>query len=190
MPAPAPTQAAEKTFTAIKENGKPEVELQTSMPHALLHLIVFKLGAEFYGIRIEQVKEVTLTTNITRMPRTPNFIKGVANIRGDIIAIMDLKERFGIRPVPVAEGVDPNVTYTLVIDAKNYSIGIVVREVPQSLNLSVSKLEKAPSFLQDVAVQENFIEGIAKVDGHLIIVLDMFKILSSDEINQLPLDNS
>lgn len=189
MPEPALTPAAETTVSAIKEKQRPEVELQTTIPHALLHLIVFKLGAEFYGIRIEQVKEVTLTPNITPMPRTPDFIKGVANIRGDIIAIMDLEERFGIRPVPVEEGADPNGTYTLVIDAKNYSIGIVVREVPQSLNLSVTKLDKAPSFLQNIAVQESYIEGIAKVDGRLIIVLDMFKILSSDEINQLP-DNS
>lgn len=185
MPAPAPTPAAEKN-TAPKENGKSEAALQTSVPDALLHLIVFKLGAEFYGIKIDQVKEVTLTPSITRMPRTPDFIKGVANIRGDIIAIMDLEERFGIRPVPIGEGADPNLTYTLVIDARDYSIGIVVSEVPQSLNLSVSKLDKAPSFLQEIAVQENYIEGIAKVDNRLIIVLDMFKILSNDEINQLP----
>jgi len=185
----AQTPATDSVNTSTKENGKQENAPKQSIPDALLHLIVFKLGAEYYGIKIEQVKEVTLTPNITRMPRTPEFIKGVANIRGDIIAIMDLEERFGIRPVPVGEGMDPNLTYTLVIDAKDYSIGIVVREVPQSLNLSVSKLDKAPSFLQDTAVQENYIEGIAKVDNRLIIVLDMFKILSSDEINQL-YDNS
>ncbi len=63
-----------------------------------VHLIVFKLGTEEYGIRIEQVKEVTITPEITRMPKTPAFIKGVANIRGDIIAIMDLEERFNISP--------------------------------------------------------------------------------------------
>lgn len=163
-------------------NGK-EDAAKANKNEPLLHLIVFKLGAEYYGIKIEQVKEVTVTPSITRMPRTPDFVKGVANIRGDIIAIMDLEERFGIRPdTSLTEN---GVTYTLVIEAKEYSIGVVVKEVPQSLNLAVSKMDKTPSFLQDIAVQENYIEGIAKVDGRLIIVLDMYKILSGDEIKQL-----
>ena len=150
-----------------------------------VHLIVFKLGAEFYAIKIEQVKEVTITPSITRMPRTPDFVQGVANIRGDIIAIVDLEKRFGIRPEPVSEGLNPNLTYTLVIEAKDYSIGIVVKEVPQSLNLPMSKIDRAPSFLQDTNIKENYIEGIGKVDNRLIIVLDMHRILSSDEIKQL-----
>ncbi|GAB3816248.1 hypothetical protein GCM10028895_11260 [Pontibacter rugosus] len=73
----------------------------------------------------------------------------------------------------------------MVIEAKDYSIGVEVKEVPQSLNLSVTKIDRAPSFLQDVSISENFIEGIAKVDGRLIIVLDMHKILTQDEVNQL-----
>lgn len=168
--------------TVAPGNGKEE-SAKAKANEPLLHLIVFKLGTEFYGIKIEQVKEVTVTPSITRMPRTPDFVKGVANIRGDIIAIMDLEDRFGIRPdtsfAPDA------LTYTLVIEAKEYSIGVVVKEVPQSLNLAVSKLDKTPSFLQDIAVQENYIEGIAKVDNRLIIVLDMYKILSGEEVKQL-----
>ncbi|MBB6610429.1 purine-binding chemotaxis protein CheW [Pontibacter sp. Tf4] len=169
-------------LTPATTNGKEEAD-KGKVNEPLLHLIVFKLGAEYYGIKIEQVKEVTVTPAITRMPRTPDFVKGVANIRGDIIAIMDLEERFRIRPEPAES--ENGVTYTLVIEAKEYSIGVVVREVPQSLNLTVSKLDKTPSFLQDIAVQENYIEGIAKVDNRLIIVLDMYKILSGDEIRQL-----
>ncbi len=149
------------------------------------HLIVFKLGEEFYAIKIEQVKEVTITPSITRMPRTPEFVKGVANVRGDIIAIIDLEKRFNIRPIAVSEVLNPNQTYTLVIEAKDYSIGIEVKEMPQSLNLAMSKIDRAPSFLQDTNIKENYIEGIAKVEGKLIIVLDMLKILSTDEINQL-----
>lgn len=172
----------EEDALPIKGNEREEnPKLKVNEP--LLHLIVFKLGAEFYGIKIEQVKEVTVTPSITRMPRTPDFVKGVANIRGDIIAIMDLEERFGIRPDTSVTTND--ITYTLVIEAREYSFGVVVKEVPQSLNLAVSKMDKTPSFLQDIAVQENYIEGIAKVDNRLIIVLDMYKILSGDEIKQL-----
>ncbi|PRY15392.1 purine-binding chemotaxis protein CheW [Pontibacter ummariensis] len=167
------------------ENGQTTVA-PAPQKDEMVHLIVFKLGAEYYAIKIEQVKEVTITPAITRMPRTPGFIKGVTNIRGDIIAIMDLETRFQIRPASLPPDANPNVTYTLVIEAKDYSIGVEVREMPQSLNLPVSRIDRAPSFLQDINIQENFIEGIAKIEDRLIIVLDMHRILSQEEINQLP----
>ena len=158
----------------------------TPGPEPMVHLIVFRLGAEEYGIRIEQVKEVTVTPDIARMPKTPAFIKGVANIRGDIIAIMDLEERFRIAPVVQNERpMRTNITYTLVIEAENYTIGILVREVPQSLTIPVSKIDKTPGIIQEANVQENFIDGIAKVEGRLIIVFDMKRILSMDELQQL-----
>ena len=150
----------------------------------VIHLIVFKLGTEEYGIRIEQVKEVTITPEIARMPKTPSFIKGVANIRGDIIAIMDLEERFNIAPV-IPEGIGSRNTYTLALEAKDYTIGLIVRDVPQSLTIPVSKIDKAPSFIQDININENFIEGIGKHEGRLIIVLDILKILTSEELQQL-----
>ena len=178
---PDKTKTVESGSVPAAENpSKPPV-----VKEEMIHLIVFKLGAEEYGIKIDQVKEVTVTPSVTRMPRTPDFIKGVANIRGDIIAIMDLEERFGIRAVPLASDVNPHITYTLVIEAKEYSIGLIVREVPQSLNLSMTKIDKAPSFLQDINIHENYIEGIAKVNNRLIIVLDMYKILTQDEIKEL-----
>lgn len=170
------------TAAAPAKESLPKPE---AVKEEMIHLIVFKLGSEEYGIKIDQVKEVTVTPNVTRMPRTPDFIKGVANIRGDIIAIMNLEERFGIRSVPLASDVNPHITYTLVIEAREYSIGVIVREVPQSLNLSMTKIDKTPSFLQDINIHENYIEGIAKVNNRLIIVLDMYKILTQDEIREL-----
>src|SRR3712207_6696360 len=86
----------------------------------MVHLIVFKLGEEEYGIRIEQVKEVTVTPEITRMPKTPKFIKGVANIRGDIIAIMDLEERFNIFLPEGGANRNYKNTFTLALEASDY----------------------------------------------------------------------
>jgi purine-binding chemotaxis protein CheW len=149
---------------------------------AIIQLIVFRLGDEEYGLRIEQVKEVTITPEVARMPKTPPFIKGIANLRGDIIAIVDLEERFGLRPA----GQDlPATSYTLAIEAKDYTIGIVVREVPQPLSIPVSIIEKAPDFIQDININDKYIEGIAKVNGRIIIVLDMLKLLTPSEIMQL-----
>lgn len=150
----------------------------------MVQLIVFKLGEEEYGIRIEQVKEVTVTPEITRMPKTPAFIKGVANIRGDIIAIMDLEERFHIQPAEPSEDQHQH-TYTLALEIQDFTIGLVVRDMPQSLTIPVSKLNKAPAFIQDMRLNENFIEGIANIDDRLIIVLDILKILTAEEAAQL-----
>jgi purine-binding chemotaxis protein CheW len=149
---------------------------------AIIQLIVFRLGDEEYGLRIEQVKEVTITPEIARMPKTPPFIKGIANLRGDIIAIVDLEERFGLRP---AGQELPATSYTLAIEAKDYTIGIVVREVPQPLSIPMSIIEKAPDFIQDININDKYIEGIAKVNDRIIIVLDMLKLLTPSEIMQL-----
>jgi purine-binding chemotaxis protein CheW len=159
-----------------KENAQTKQEENVTEPN--VHLIVFKLGGEEYGIRIEQVKEVTITPDIARMPRTPDFIKGVANIRGDIIAIMDLEGRFKIAPVEISNN---KQTYTLVIETDSYNMGILVREVPQSLTVGLSKIDKTPGLIQEVNVHENFIDGIAKVGSRLIIVLDIRKILTVEE---------
>jgi purine-binding chemotaxis protein CheW len=160
----------------------PAKEQKEAVAESTVHLIVFRLGSEEYGIRIEQVKEVTITPEITRMPKTPDFIKGVANIRGDIIAIMDLEERFGI--MPEERDIDKS-TYTLAIEAKDYIIGLIVRDMPQSLTLPVSKIDKTPAFIQDLNINDNYIEGIGKIGDRLIIVLDIFKILSHDEVQQI-----
>ena len=154
-------------------------------PEAVVQLIVFRLGDEDYGIRIEQVKEVTITPEVVRMPKTPPFIKGIANLRGDIIAIVDLEERFQLRPAgrPV-----PEFSYTLAVEAPDYTLGLMVRQVPRPVTLPVSLIEPAPEFVQDSGQREKYLEGIAKLpDGQgIIIVLDMPKLLTPSEIMRLP----
>ena len=160
----------------------PESEKITA-PDPIIQLIVFRLGEEEYGIRIEQVKEVTVTPDIARMPKTPPFVKGIANLRGDIIAVIDLEERFHLRASGEAM---PNLTYTMAIEAKEYTIGIMVREVPQPLSIAQSVIEKAPEFIQEANIHDKYIEGIAKLGSRIIVVLDMLKLLTPSEIMQLP----
>jgi len=163
--------------------SEPTNDKKNLKPEPLIQLIIFELGGEAYGIRIEQVKEVTITPEIARMPKTPAFVKGIANLRGDIITIIDLEERFQLRPAGEAL---PTVSYTMAIEAKDYTIGIVVREVPQPLSIAASIIESAPEFIQDVNINDKYIEGIAKVNGRIIVVLDMLKLLTPSEIMQLP----
>lgn len=154
-------------------------------PEAVVQLIVFRLGDEDYGIRIEQVKEVTVTPEVVKMPKTPPFIKGIANLRGDIIAIVDLEERFQLRPAgrPL-----PDFSYTLAVEAADYILGLMVREVPRPVTIPVSLIEPAPEFVQDTGQRDKYLEGIAKLpdSAGVIIVLDMAKLLTPSEIMRLP----
>ncbi|HEX8330543.1 MAG TPA: chemotaxis protein CheW [Hymenobacter sp.] len=164
----------------VSPTPKPE----RAKPAELVQLIVFRLGDEDYGIRIEQVKEVTVTPEVARMPKTPPFIKGIANLRGDIIAILDLEERFRLRPVGREL---PERTYTVAVEAADYTLGLVVREVPRPFTLPVSQIEPAPEFVQDSSTRDKYLEGIAKLpDGNIIIVLDMRKLLTPSEVMRLP----
>jgi len=154
-------------------------------PEAVVQLIVFRLGDEDYGIRIEQVKEVTITPEVVKMPKTPPFIKGITNLRGDIIAVVDLEERFQLRPAgrPV-----PEFSYTLAVEAPDYTLGLIVREVPRPITIPVSAIESAPEFVQDNGQRDKYLEGIAKLPNGqgVIIVLDMPKLLTPSEIMRLP----
>ena len=152
----------------------------------LVNFIVFSLGSEEYGVRIEQVKEVTLTPTIYKMPRTPSFIQGVANIRGDIIAILDLEERFGIkRKTNPLENNNGSPGYILVIENHDYTIGFNVEKVPETFGIPSSMLSKTPEFFDYAQINKNYIDGIGKVDDRLIIILNVKNILNFEEIQQM-----
>lgn len=153
----------------LKKNGtEPEIQL-----------IVFNLGNEEYGIRIENVKEVTVVHEISQIPRTPYYIKGVSSIRGEIIAIMDLEKRFGLTTGTASSN---GRSYILVVENDEQSIGILVNEVPHSVSIPLSQIDRTPNVIQEVDIAEVFIEGIGKLaSGRLIIILDILNILEQKE---------
>ncbi len=146
-------------------------------------LIVFKLGEEEYGITIDQIKEVVFTPNVTPMPQVPPYIKGVANIRGNILAIVDLREKFGLQVQELdADGTSSN--YTLVVASSQLNVGILVKEVPNTLTVSTSDIEDAASIVQGSQEGRNYIKGIVKVDKKLVILIDVFAVMQEKEMYQ------
>lgn len=146
-------------------------------------LIVFKQGNEEYGLAIDQIKEVVLTPKITKMPQTPHYVKGVANIRGNIIAIIDLEAKFGIadkNTESVTEG-----KYTLVVASEEFKVGILVKEVPNTLAVSQADIDETVNIIQDEVQESNYIKGIVKVNNRLIILIDIYQIMSRQELNQV-----
>src|SRR5215831_2270733 len=145
-----------------------------SNPHhfSTQQIVVFKLGQEEYGLNIDQIKEVVITPTVTRMPQTPHYIKGVANIRGNVIAMLDLEEKFGLQQSKERPNGD---NFTLVIESEEYKMGILVREVPNTLSVSSSSIEET-IFTGDHQSEQSYVTGIVKLDKRLIIMIDIFKV--------------
>lgn len=199
-PAPQAVAAATTTGSPTGSEGGNDELLQPAFRRApekvepMLQLIVFQLGAEEYAVRIGQVKEITVTPEIARMPRTPEFLKGVANIRGELIAVLDLEERFLIAPSALTskEKERDARTYTLVVEAADYAIGILVRQMPQATTVPLALLERAPEFFQTLSVNDKYIEGLLRLaeSSRVIILLDLLRLLRPEEILQLTPPNA
>ena len=141
-----------------------------------LQIVVFKLGHEQYGIHIDHIKEVVITPNITRMPQTQSFVKGVANIRGNVIAIFDLEERFNLERTTSQSG----NKYTLVVESEDVKIGLLVNEVPNTVTVNAFDLDESVGIINDANTDANYIKGIIKHGDQLIILVDIFKVIDHE----------
>jgi purine-binding chemotaxis protein CheW len=141
--------------------------------------LTFSLEKEEYGIGILKVKEIIGMMPITSVPRTPSFVKGVINLRGKVIPVLDLRTKFEMAPIPYTER-----TCIIVVeiesDASTLLIGIVVDAVSEVLNIREDEIEETPKF--GTQLKHDYILGMAKRDGGVKILLNIDKVLSSDEI--------
>ena len=144
--------------------------------------LVFELGREEFGIRVLKVREIMGIQDITAVPQTPAHVKGVINLRGKVIPVVDLRLKFGL----------PEQEYTqrtciIVVQAKGDSgpvlMGIVVDGVAEVLNLAVADIEDTPDFGDGTATP--YLLGMAKVKEKVKILLDIDQVLSSQELHGL-----
>jgi len=144
--------------------------------------LTFILEQEEYGIGILKVKEIIGMMPITTIPRTPEFVKGVINLRGKVIPVMDLRLKFSMEAIPYSER-----TCIIVVeidsDAATVLIGIVVDAVSEVLNIKESEIEETPQF--GTSLNTDYILGMAKMEGGVKILLDIDKVLSVQEVQML-----
>lgn len=138
----------------------------------------FHLGAEEYCIDILKIREIIRVPQITKVPRAPEFIKGVVNLRGKIIPVIDLRERFGL---DTGEGV--KATRIIVVDIDKKSTGLIVDGVSNVFKISVDQIEPPPPIITGVSAE--YIRGVGKLDGKMLIIVNVEKTLSFEEKNQL-----
>jgi purine-binding chemotaxis protein CheW len=141
-------------------------------------LVVFDLGTESYGVDIETVREIIRMQEITKMPGTPAYVQGVINLRGKVTPVVDLRARFGL---PVTEFTKDS--RIVVVDINKQSIGAIVDAVTEVLRISTEAVEPPSSVV--TSEDSGYITGIVKLPERLIILLDLARALSDDEVTGL-----
>jgi len=164
-------EAAEKMNTAIDAMVNREGKYLT-----------FTLADEEYGIGILKIKEIIGMMPITSVPQTPDFVKGVINLRGKVIPVVDLRRRFGMEAMDYTER-----TCIIVVEIQGQTgtvmIGIVVDSVSEVLNIKKEDIEETPTF--GTRLNTDYILGMAKIEGGVKILLDIDRVLSAEEAAML-----
>ncbi|MBM4350473.1 MAG: purine-binding chemotaxis protein CheW [Deltaproteobacteria bacterium] len=144
--------------------------------------LTFSLAGEEYGIGILKIKEIIGMMAITTVPRTPAFVKGVINLRGKVIPVVDLRLKFGMEEMGYTER-----TCIIVVEIAGQGgsvlIGIVVDSVSEVLNIKSTDIEETPTF--GAKLDTDYILGMAKMNGGVKILLDIDKVLSAEEVTIL-----
>jgi purine-binding chemotaxis protein CheW len=145
---------------------------------AELQLVVFRLDNEEYGINIMQVQEISPYQKLTKVPNSPAFVDGIVNLRGDVIPVVSLKKKFNLIESQVTE-----LTRLIVINNGNRRTGFVVDDASEVITISDKDVEEAPPMI--VGADRKYIQGVGKVDKRILIILDLHKLLTEEEKNQL-----
>ena len=137
-------------------------------------LVIFDLAEETYGVDIGSVREIIRIQEITKVPRTPEFVEGVINLRGKVIPVIDLRKRFGFRKTEATKD-----TRIVVVDIGGADIGVVVDAVTEVLRLSADAVEPPTGVI--TTADSDYLLGIAKLETRLIILLDLQRALANME---------
>jgi purine-binding chemotaxis protein CheW len=140
--------------------------------------LTFRLSREEYGLEILKVQEIIGIMNVTHVPKLPDFVRGVINLRGKVIPVVELRRKFGMTAQE-----DTEKTCVIVVqdasEARSKTIGIIVDEVSEVMDIAADYIEPRPSFGQSVDTE--FILGVGRVDSKVIMLLDIDNVLSGAE---------
>jgi purine-binding chemotaxis protein CheW len=142
-----------------------------------LQLVVFSIGTELYGVSIDSVHEIVRVPDITGVPDAPDFLEGVINLRGKIVPVIDLRKRLRVK-----EAARTKATRVLITE-HGTTVGLLVDSASEVLKLQPDSIEGPPEMISAIGVE--YITGVAKVDGRLIILLDLKKILSVEDMKKV-----
>jgi len=143
-----------------------------------IKVIIFKLKSEEYGVDVKQVKSIERMEHITRVPNTPPFVKGVINLRGVVIPIIDLRSRFGFDQKEYGEA-----TRIIIVNVEEMEVGLIVDAANDVIDIPLSAIEPPPKVVG--GVESVYLRGVAKLKTRLLILLNLDRILNPEEVKQL-----
>ena len=142
-------------------------------------LVIFSIGDEEFGVDISQVREIVRLIPITYLPKAPEFIEGVVNLRGQVVAVIDLAKRLVISSKQRGDN-----TRIIIVEIEGLTMGMIVDSVSEVLRLSSEQIEDVPSVIQ-TEVQEHYIYGVGKLKDRLLVLLDLKKVLTPTEVQHV-----
>jgi len=151
-------------------------EPQKKQDDELMQLVTFSIGEEEFGVDILKVQEIIRTMEITKVPKAPNFVEGVINLRGKVIPIIDLRRRFGL-----SSKEHDKHTRIIVIEINNMIVGFVVDSVSEVLRIPASTVEPPPAVV--AGMESEYISGVGKLQDRLLILLDLDRLLSNEDLD-------
>jgi len=144
----------------------------------VIQLVTFRLQDETYGINVMQVQEVLRVTEIAPVPGAPGYVLGIINLRGNVVTVIDTRNRFGL---PAADVDDSS--RIVIIESEQQVVGILVDSVAEVVELRHSEIDSAPNVGNDES--SRYIQGVASRDEDLLIVVDLNKLLSDEEWSEM-----
>jgi purine-binding chemotaxis protein CheW len=141
-------------------------------------LISFTVGAEEYGLELLRVKEVIRMRQITWLPKAPSCVRGIINLRGEVIPIVDLRERFGMQGQE-----QTTMTRVIVVEVEGEPVGMVVDSASQVVRVPADQFEPPPAVMGEGS--RDFITAVGKTGDRLIVMIDVERILSTEEMSQI-----
>lgn len=144
----------------------------------VLQWVTFRLEDETYGINVMQVQEVLRYTEIAPVPGAPDYVLGIINLRGNVVTVIDTRARFGLMSGEVSDN-----SRIVIIEAEKQVIGIMVDSVAEVVYLKSSEIDSAPNVGTDESAK--FIQGVSNRSGELLILVDLNKLMSDDEWDEI-----
>ncbi|MFI8479389.1 chemotaxis protein CheW [Pseudomonas sp. NPDC078700] len=144
----------------------------------ILQWVTFRLDNESYGINVMQVQEVLRYSEIAPVPGAPSYVLGIINLRGNVVTVIDTRQRFGLEPADITDN-----TRVVIIEADKQVVGILVDSVAEVVYLRQSEVETAPNVGNDESAK--FIQGVCNKNGELLILVELDKMMSEEEWSEL-----
>ena len=145
--------------------------------------LTFILRGETFAIAILHIKEIMEYGQLTTVPMMPEFIGGVINLRGSVVPVVDLSARFGGKKTEITKRTCIVIIEVAVAEQESQVIGVIVDAVNEVLEIPSSEIEPPPTF--GTKIQADFIQGMGKIDGRFVIILDVSKVLSTEDLGLL-----